>query len=305
MRVKFWGVRGSTPRPGSATVRYGGNTACVELLVESLDRRLIIDAGSGIRELGDEMMRSHTSQDGLRAEIFLSHTHWDHIMGFPFFSPIYLPEAQLKIYGPVTYEEATLKEVLSGQWTYRHFPVRHDELSAHIEYVDLKEGEYELGDGLKLTTKYLNHPLLCLGYRFEYSGRTICTAFDTEPFHNLFCISSDHSSYDAAMAAEGEKVAADENARIETFISGADLLIYDAQYTRAEYEATRKGWGHSPIEHAIETAGRCGVKRLALFHHDIQRTDDDIDALALRYEQQDYRNGTEVFFAREGMVIHI
>lgn len=305
MRVKFWGVRGSIPCPGPATVRYGGNTACVEISVESLDRRLIIDAGSGIRELGDEMMRCHKARDGLRAEIFLTHTHWDHIMGFPFFAPIYIPDSQLKIYGPITYEEATLKEVLSGQWTYRHFPVRHDELSSHIEYIDLKEGEYELAGGLKLTTKYLNHPLLCLGYRFEYSGRTICTAFDTEPFNNLFCIDSENSAYDAAMAAEGELAAAEENARIEGFISGADLLIYDAQYTRAEYEASRKGWGHSPIEHAVETARRCGVKRLALFHHDIQRTDDDIDALALQYKQQEYGNGTEVFFAREGMVIEI
>jgi phosphoribosyl 1,2-cyclic phosphodiesterase len=286
-------------------VRYGGNTACVELYIKSLDRRLIIDAGSGIRELGDEMMRCHKPQDSLRAEIFLSHTHWDHIMGFPFFTPIYFPDSQLKIFGPVTYEQATLKEVLSGQWTYRHFPVRHDELSSHIEYVDLKEGQYELGEGLKLTAKYLNHPLLCLGYRFEYSGRTICTAFDTEPFNNLFCIEPENSSYDATMAAEGEQAAAEENARIETFISGADLLIYDAQYTMAEYEASRKGWGHSPIEHVVETAERCSVKRLALFHHDIQRTDDDIDALACQYEQRGYGNGTEIFFAREGMVIDI
>jgi phosphoribosyl 1,2-cyclic phosphodiesterase len=277
----------------------------VELYIDSLDRRLIIDAGSGIRELGDEMMRCHAPHNGLRAEIFLSHTHWDHIMGFPFFAPIYFPDSQLKIYGPITFEQATLKEVLSGQWTYRHFPVRHDELSSHIEYVDLKEGEYELGGGLKLTAKYLNHPLLCLGYRFEYSGRTICTAFDTEPFSNLFCNDPENSSYDAAMAAEGEQAAAEENARIEAFISDADLLIYDAQYTLEEYEASRKGWGHSPIEHAVETATRCGVKRLALFHHDIQRSDDEIDALAIQYRQRGDGNGTEVFFAREGMVIDI
>jgi phosphoribosyl 1,2-cyclic phosphodiesterase len=277
----------------------------VELFIESQDRRLIIDAGSGIRELGDKMMSDPASQDGMRAEIFLSHTHWDHIMGFPFFTPIYLPDSQLKIYGPVTYEKATLKEVLSGQWTHRHFPVRHDELSSHIEYVDLKEGEYDLGDGLKLTTKYLNHPLLCMGYRFEYAGRTFCTAFDTEPCRNLYSVDSKNPSGDAAMTDKSEHAAAEENACIETFISNADFLIYDAQYTRAEYETSRKGWGHSPIEHAIETSGRCGVKRLALFHHDIQRTDDDIDALASRYEQNGYGNGMEVFFAREGMVIQV
>jgi phosphoribosyl 1,2-cyclic phosphodiesterase len=169
----------------------------------------------------------------------------------------------------------------------------------------LKEGEYDLGSGIMLTTKYLNHPLLCLGYRFEYSGRTICTAFDTEPFSNLFCIGSDDPSYDAGMAAEGEQAAAEENARIEAFISDADLLIYDAQYTRAEYEASRKGWGHTPIEHAVDVAGRCGVKQLALFHHDIQRTDEDIDALASQYEKEGSVNGMEVFFAREGMVIDL
>jgi phosphoribosyl 1,2-cyclic phosphodiesterase len=270
-----------------------------------MDRRLIIDAGSGIRELGDEMIRSRTPRDGLRADIFLSHTHWDHIMGFPFFAPIYIPDSQLKIYGPVTFEQATLKEVLSGQWTYRHFPVRHDELSANIEYINLKEGQYDLGGGLILKATYLNHPLLCLGYRFEFSGRTLCTAFDTEPFSNLFGIDPDDPSYDPAMAAVGEQAAARENERIEAFITGADLLIYDAQYTRAEYEASRKGWGHSPIEHAVETAARCGIKHLALFHHDIQRTDDAIDALALQYQQQKYENGLTISFAREGMVIDI
>jgi phosphoribosyl 1,2-cyclic phosphodiesterase len=156
-----------------------------------------------------------------------------------------------------------------------------------------------------LTTKYLNHPLLCLGYRFEFSGKSICTAFDTEPFSNLFCIDPKNPSYDADMAAEGEQVAAEENARIEAFISDVDLLIYDAQYTREEYETSHKGWGHSPIEHAVEVAGRCGVKRLALFHHDVQRTDKDIDAMASQYENRGHQNGMEVFFAREGMVIDI
>jgi phosphoribosyl 1,2-cyclic phosphodiesterase len=305
MRVKFWGVRGSIPCPGPSTVRYGGNTACIEIYIASLDRRIIIDAGSGIRELGNEMMRNHENQNALRAEIFLSHTHWDHIMGFPFFAPIYIQNPQLKIYGPVTYEEETLKEVLSGQWTYRHFPVRHDELSSHIEYVDLKEGDYDLGQGLTLTTKYLNHPLLCLGYRFEYESKVICTAFDTEPFINLFGVDPESPSYDAAMATEGELAAIEENDRIERFVSGADLLIYDAQYTREQYDATRSGWGHTPIDHAVEVANRNQIKRLALFHHDIQRTDDEIDDLASVYAQPSTGSQMEVFFAREGMTIDL
>jgi phosphoribosyl 1,2-cyclic phosphodiesterase len=305
MRIKFWGVRGSIPCPGPSTVRYGGNTACIEIYIASLDRRIIIDAGSGIRELGNEMMRNHDNQNTLRAEIFLSHTHWDHIMGFPFFTPIYMQNSQLKIYGPVTYEEETLKEVLSGQWTYRHFPVRHDELSSRIEYVDLKEGDYDLDQGLTLTTKYLNHPLLCLGYRFEYKSKVICTAFDTEPFINLFGGDPENPSYDAGMAIEGELAANEENNRIERFLSGADLLIYDAQYTQAEYDASRNGWGHTPIEHAVDVAKRNQIKRLALFHHDVQRTDDELEDFASIYAQPSTGDQLEVFFAREGMTIDL
>ena len=305
MRIKFWGVRGSIPCPGPSTVGYGGNTACIEIYIASLDRRIIIDAGSGIRELGNEMMRNHDNQNALQAEIFLSHTHWDHIMGFPFFTPIYMKNSQLKIYGPVTYEEETLKEVLSGQWTYRYFPVRHDELSSRIEYVDLKQGDYDLGQGLTLTTKYLNHPLLCLGYRFEYESKVICTAFDTEPFYNLFGVDPENPSYDAGMATEGELAAIEENDRIERFVSGADLLIYDAQYTQAEYDATRTGWGHTPIEYAVEVAKRNQIKRLALFHHDVQRTDDEIDDLASVHAQSSTGSQMDVFFAREGMTIDL
>ena len=303
MNIKFWGVRGSIPCPGKTTAKFGGNTACVELYIENLDRRIIIDAGSGIRELGNELIGNGNGR--LAAEIFLTHTHWDHIMGFPFFAPIYLPSSEIKIYGPVTYEEETLKDVLSGQWSYRYFPVRHEELSARLEYIDLKEGEYDLGQGVRLRTKYLNHPLLCLGYRFEFQGKILCTAFDTEPYTNVFCTDPNDPGFDAEMAKEGELAAAEENLRMERFIQGADLLIYDAQYTQAEYERSHLGWGHSPIEHVLEAARRSQVKQLALFHHDVLRTDEQLEVMQKDYCVLSNDGDLKCFFAREGQEISL
>lgn len=305
MKVKFWGVRGSIPCPGTDTVKYGGNTACIELKLDNPHRRVIIDAGSGIRLLGNELVAEDLPNGPIQTEIFLTHTHWDHIMGFPFFIPIFIPGTRLKIYGPVTYEEDTLENVLSGQWTYRYFPVRHEELASDISYHDLKETQMDLGKGLKLKTKYLNHPLLCLGYRFEYGGKVFCTAYDTEPFKNVFCSDPDDPSYDEAMAFEGEAVAKEENQRVEKFYAGADLLIHDTQYTQQEYDSGKVGWGHTSFEYAIEAAKRSGVKRLALFHHDPARTDGQIDEMVQTYCQEAQADGMEIFFAREGMEIDV
>jgi ribonuclease BN (tRNA processing enzyme) len=226
-------------------------------------------------------------------------------MGFPFFTPIFIPGTALNIYGPVTYEDETLGEVLNGQWTYRYFPIRQEELSSSIAYYDLKETELDLGDGIQVITKYLNHPLLCLGYRFEYRGKVVVTAYDTEPFRNVFCTDPEDPSYDEAMAAEGELAAAEENQRIEAFCQGADLLIHDAQYTEAEYQSNRLGWGHSSVEYVISLAQRAEVKRLALFHHDPMRTDDQLDELSDRFCHPDKTGGVEVFFAREGRTLQI
>jgi phosphoribosyl 1,2-cyclic phosphodiesterase len=303
MKIKFWGVRGSIPCPGPHTMKYGGNTACLELRFE--DRLIIVDAGSGIRDLGNHMMSHDLSKGPMETEIFLTHTHWDHIMGFPFFTPIYIPGTKLKVYGPVTYEDDTLKDIVGGQLAYRYFPVRQTELAAEIKYMDLKEGHFDLGDGIMVTTKYLNHPILCLGYRFEHRGKVLCTAYDTEPFQNVFSTDPDDPSYDEAMAHEGEQVAREQNQLLEKFMTGADLVIYDAQYTREEYQSSKIGWGHSSIEYAIAAVQRTKVKRLALFHHEPVRNDDQIDELTKKYCNSDYTGETEVFFAREGMEIDI
>lgn len=305
LQVRFWGVRGSIPSPGQITGKYGGNTACVELRVGEQGRVIIIDAGSGIRVLGNALLADVSADVPIKAEIFLSHTHWDHIMGYPFFAPVYCAGATIKVYGPVTFEDDPLEDVVGGQMKYRYFPVNLGELSADIEYIRLNENpSIDLGDGLRLATKLLNHPITALGYRFEYDGRVVCTCFDTEPFRNLFITDENHPDYDEAMAVEGEQVAAEMNTIAEQFFEGADLLIHDAQYTEEEY-TERVNWGHSSIEYAIGAANRAGVKKLALFHHDPDRTDRQLDDFSERFCTPVGPGGTEVFFAREGMVVKL
>ena len=304
MKIRFWGVRGSIPCPGETTVAYGGNTACIELRVGEEEKLFIIDAGSGIRALGNYLMQNDLPKGPIDTSIFISHTHWDHIMGFPFFVPIFIPSSRIKIYGPVTYEEEGLAEIVGGQLSYRYFPVKHSELAANISYHPMKETSVDLGDGLTLTTKYLNHPILCLGYRFDYKGKSFCTAYDTEPFRNVFPTDPEAPGYDPIAAEEGERAAAEENEKVLRFFKGADLLIHDTQYTHEEYIDSKLGWGHSTFEYAINSAHKAGVKQLLLFHHDPMRTDTQLDTLIDNYRSR-VQGKTEMKIegAREGMEI--
>ncbi len=305
MRVTFWGVRGSIPCPGPSTVRYGGNTACLELRVGETDRLLIIDAGSGIRPLGDALVKNDLPKGPIRTSIFLSHTHWDHIMGFPFFTPIYIPGTKLEICGPVTYEEDKLDTVVGAQLSYRYFPVRQEELAAEITYRELKEGTRDLGEGLAVTTKYLNHPILVLGYRFEYQGRVFCTAYDHEMFTNVFQMEPGQPGYDPEVMREGELAAREENEKVARFFQGADLLVHDTQYTAKEYQKKR-GWGHSTFESAINAAHKAGVKHLVLFHHDPLRTDGELTALLRAYTRaMQGKTSMKVSVAQEGVTLEV
>jgi phosphoribosyl 1,2-cyclic phosphodiesterase len=302
MKIRFWGVRGSIPCPGPSTVKYGGNTACIELRVGEADRLLIIDAGSGIRALGNSMMQRDLPKGPMKTDIFISHTHWDHIMGFPFFTPIYIPGTTINIYGPVTYEEEGLDRIIGDQLSYRYFPVKHSELSANITYHALKECEMDLGDGITLRTKYLNHPILCLGYRFEHEGKVFCTAYDTEPFRNLFPTDPSDPDYDESAAVEGESAAKEENKKYLSFIHASDILIHDTQYTHKEYLDSKLGWGHSTFEYAINAAHKAYVKKILCLHHDPLRTDDQLDALAEEYSNLvKGKTDLEIEIAREGM----
>jgi phosphoribosyl 1,2-cyclic phosphodiesterase len=306
INVRLWGVRGSIPCPGPSTVRYGGNTACLELRFGEEERLVIIDAGSGIRQLGDHLMKNDLPKGPIRTKIFLSHTHWDHIMGFPFFTPIFIPGSELEIYGPVTYEDEGLDRIIGDQLRYRYFPVKHSELAAKISYHPMKERSMDLGEGLWVTTKYLNHPILCLGYRFEYKGKVFCTAYDTEPFRNVFPEDPEDPDYDQAAAEEGSLAAKEENEKILRFFQGADLLIHDSQYTLEEYENGKQGWGHSTFEYAINAAHKAGVKKLLLFHHDPNRSDSQLEALVDEYRAQiSAKSGLVIEIAREGSVYSI
>ncbi len=279
IRVTFWGVRGSIPTPGPSTVKYGGNTACLELRFGAEDKLIIIDAGSGIRELAGAILAKDLKKGPITTKIFLTHTHWDHIMGFPFFTPIYIKNTKLDVYGPVSFEEDSLDSVVGGQLQYKYFPVNMGQLEANIHYERLKEQEIDLGDGIKLTTKYLNHPITVLGYKFEYQGKIFCTAYDHEPFSNIFDVSKDDPSYDENAVREGALAAKEENDKIEAFFAGADLLVHDTQYTNAEYLKDKKGWGHSSFEWAIRSANRAKVKHLVFFHHDPERGDEKLEKL--------------------------
>jgi ribonuclease BN (tRNA processing enzyme) len=205
-------------------------------------------------------------------------------MGFPVFAPIFIPSTNLRIRGPVSFEDATLESILAMQLSYRYWPVRLDELDAAIQYDQIQETKLDMGNGLTVTTKLLNHPILCLGYRFEYQGKSIVTAYDTEPFRNIFPVDPASPGYDEEAAREGEAAASDENKRLSRFFENADILIHDCQYTAEEY-ASKQGWGHTSIEQAIATSRAVNVKKLVCFHHDPARTDAQLARLERHYRR--------------------
>jgi phosphoribosyl 1,2-cyclic phosphodiesterase len=301
LSVRFWGVRGSIPCPGPATVKFGGNTSCLEIRAD--EKLVVIDFGTGIKPFGDWLMANDFKKGPINADIFITHTHWDHMMGFPMFTPLFIPTSKLRIRGPVSYEDETLESIISAQLSYRYWPVRASELSAQIEYDQIKETSIDLGDGLWVTTKYLNHPILCLGYRFEYKGKSIVTAYDNEPFRNLFPTDPDDPSYDEEAAKEGELVAKEENEKLLRFFLGADVLVHDAQYTEKEYGG-HLGWGHTSYERAINSAHKARVKKLVLFHHDPNRGDDELQRLEDEYKAKVRgKSPLEIMMAREGMTV--
>src|SRR5438270_2079634 len=252
MRVTFWGTRGSVPTPGPSTVRYGGNTACVAVETNA-GAFIIFDSGTGIRELGLNLAR----QGGpVSAHLMLGHTHWDHISGFPFFTPLFVPGNHVTIYGARDLDRS-LRDVLAGQMHYTYFPVPLGDLRADIEFSELEEGEIKIEDAL-VRTHYLNHTAVCMGYRVEADG--VAVAYITD--HEGYGLSDAQNGRAGAGARGGFAHGGDR--RLVKFLGGVDLLIQDAQYTPEEYPAHR-GLGHSSTDYVTDVAVVAGARRIALF----------------------------------------
>jgi diguanylate cyclase (GGDEF)-like protein len=283
--VRFWGTRGSIAAPGDGTARFGGNTSCVE--VRAGDGTVIVlDCGTGARELGAHLVRTMPSP--MRLHLFIGHTHWDHIQGFPFFVPAFLPGAEINVYAPLGFQQS-LEEAMSGQMEYSYFPVKLRDLRSRIHFTELEEGFFRVGDVL-VETQYLNHTAPTIAYRMSNGGATVAYVTDHEPFWR----------------AESGVLHHPGDQRHIAFIKGADLVIHDAQYTEEEY-GERVGWGHSTLEYATDVAIAADVRRLALFHHDPSHDDVFMERFEASARARVARAGAEldVFAAREGLELRI
>jgi phosphoribosyl 1,2-cyclic phosphodiesterase len=254
IEVTFWGVRGTLPVPGRKTVRYGGNTSCVSIEFPK-DNFFIFDAGTGIKELSNYLISErHTLT---KATIFISHPHWDHINGIPFFAPLYTKGNELEICGPPN-GSMSMRKLISGLMDGVYFPINIKEFGATVSFHNLGEERFAI-DTVNIQTMFLNHPGKCLGYRLDYRGRSICYVTDNEIY------TKSNSLYSESYVN-----------KLTDFVSGTDVLITDCTYMDEEYER-KIGWGHSSVNQVAKLADRAMVKTLCLFHHDPDQTDDDID----------------------------
>lgn len=285
MRARFWGVRGSIAAPGPRTARYGGNTPCVE--IRAGDQLIVIDAGTGIRELGLSLMKEAAGKP-IAGSLFIGHSHWDHIQGFPFFTPLYLPTSKFSVYG-VHGTTKSFADVMAGQMHPTYFPVQMKDLASKPAFVELHE-PVMIGD-VKASYHYLNHPGITIGFRFEHAGKTVSYISDHEPYGKL-----------NASGDFGDK----EDAAVAKFVEGSDLLICEAQYTAAEY-LQKRGWGHSTFDDVLDLAQKAGVRRLALFHHDPAHDDEQMDKLTADCVALVSSRAAklEVFAAREGLTVEL
>jgi ribonuclease BN (tRNA processing enzyme) len=225
-------------------------------------------------------------------------------MGFPIFAPIYDPATTLRITGPVSFEAESLEHVMQTQLLHRFWPIRAGELSSDIQFNQIQETTLDLGGGLTVTTKFLNHTVMCLGYRFEYKGQSVVTVFDHEPFRNLFNPGSGDSvdrSADEQSAKEGALAAEEENKKIANFMQNADIVIQDTQYSQEEY-STHVGWGHSSYDHALGIASGANVKKLIFFHHEPTHCDKQLKQIEKYYRR---KAPIKTIMAKEGMTVEI
>jgi len=271
LTVCFWGTRGSIPTPGRATIDVGGETPCVEIRTPE-DEIIILDAGTGLRRLGLAL----ESRTNLHIHLFLSHTHWDHIQGFPFFRPLYNPENEVTLYGPKGVEQG-LEDTLKGQMQVTYYPVQLSDLKAHIRFVELREQSINVNSHTRMTCREFQHPGGVFAYRIERNGTAVVYGTDVE-------------------------VETEERAdRMIEFSRSANLLIMDCQFNDEEYRGSRRGWGHSTPEMAARVAREASVDRLALFHHDPTHDDPFLWGL----EREGRALFQQTFLAKDGMTLRI
>ena len=269
MLIRFWGVRGSIASPGPDTAAVGGNTSCVEVVCGKT--RIVLDAGTGLRGLGNHLLREGQP---LAVTMLLSHYHWDHIQGLPFFVPVYMKQSDITIVGGSN-GVMSVKDALMLQMSAPVFPVRLDEIGARLSTREVKLGEtFDVGEA-KVTVAKGNHPGGVVAYRIEHEGKSVVYATDTEHYA---CV----------------------DPALRTLSMGADVLVYDSQYLPEEYK-TKVGWGHSTYVEGAELARAAGVGKLVLFHHDPVRTDSQVADIERR-AQALYASSVA---AREGMVIDL
>lgn len=295
-RIKLWGVRGSIPVPGAATVRYGGNTSCVEVRADG--ELIILDAGTGIRALGMELNKEFGEQP-IRLTLLLTHTHWDHIQGLPFFLPAYNQKNDLRVLG---YEgaRAGLAAILANQMETPVFPVNLRDLPSHISIEELKTMEFAIGK-VQVRAKFSNHPGICAGYRLTTSAGSIAYFPDNEPYELL---KLHLAGRDKASVEEARTYADAERAKLAEFLHEVDVLIIDAQYTDDEYK-DHIGWGHGSLSRVVSLALQAKAKKLILFHHDPAHDDEKLDEMLEGARLLVIESGQpmEVEAAREGAEI--
>jgi len=290
--MKFWGVRGSIPTPGATTLHYGGNTSCIE--VRAGETIIILDAGTGLRLLGRELV-SEFGNLPLDLTLLLTHTHWDHIQGIPFFLPVYQQRNQLRILG---YEGAKigLQTVMNSQMESPFFPIGLNEVPANIRIEELKEWEFTI-DKVSVQACYACHPGICVGYRLNVAGRSLAFFPDNEI-----------ATPEEAARDGGRVVIAAERSgsRLVEFIRGADVLVMDSQYTAEEYQK-HIGWGHGCVDRVVELACDAGIKQLFLFHHDPNHDDAMVHQMVAHARQLAGARGSSlrVDGAREGVALGI
>jgi phosphoribosyl 1,2-cyclic phosphodiesterase/ActR/RegA family two-component response regulator len=295
-RIKFWGVRGSIPVPGPTTIGYGGNTTCVE--VRTNGNIIILDAGSGIRELG-LALNNEFGKAPLNLTLLLTHTHWDHIQGLPFFLPAYQAKNTIEVYG---YQgaRAGLATILAAQMELPFFPVSWKNLPGTIKVRELKKMDFNVGD-VRVRSRFLNHPGVCAGYRLYTKEGSIAFLPDNEPFEPLKLKLAER---DGVHMQRARAQAVVQRSQLVEFLKGTDVLILDTQYTDEKYQE-HIGWGHGALSRVVSLALEARAKKLFLFHHDPSHDDRQIDEMIERARLLVLESGRtmEVDAAREGAEI--